>query len=123
MRLRIDPSSAEPVSSQLVRLLRSAIERGSLEPGSRVPPVRSLALELDLAPNTVAKAYRSLVGAGLLEGRGRHGTYVTERLPTSVSEDEARLAEAAGAFARRARQLGFGPGDARRALDRAFRTR
>lgn len=122
MRIRLDPSSRVPLSAQLRDGLAARIERGALAPGERLPPVRELAAELGLAANTVARAYRELEEAGLLLGRGRHGTFVTERLPPRPGGSEARLDAAASAFARRARQLGVGPSDAigavRRALER-----
>jgi len=117
----VDPASPVPASEQLAGRLRSAIERGTLAPGVRVTPVRALAVELGLAPNTVAKAYRSLEAQGLLQGRGRLGTFVAERLAAPHSGAEAHLVEAAEAFARRARQLGFGPAEAGRAVERALR--
>jgi DNA-binding transcriptional regulator YhcF (GntR family) len=123
MRIRIDPSSREPASAQLAGVIGAAIERGKLGPGQRLPPVRGLALELGLAANTVAKAYRALEADGMLEARGRHGTFVAERLPTRAPEAERRLDEAADAFVRRSRQLGFGSAEARRALERARRRR
>jgi len=120
MRIRIDPSSREPASKQLARGIRARIERGTLTPGERVPSVRRLALELGLAANTVAKAYRALEGEGLLLGRGRHGTFVAGRPGPPVGAD-MRLRKAAEAFAGRARQLGFGDAEARRALDEVLR--
>jgi len=86
-----------------------------------MPTVRDLAAELEIAPNTVAKAYRDLASAGLIAGLGRRGTFVSERSPASVGEGDARLAEAAEAYARRARRLGFGPSAARAAADKALR--
>ncbi|MEA2010842.1 MAG: GntR family transcriptional regulator, partial [Actinomycetota bacterium] len=52
-----------------------------LLPGDRLPPVRVLATELDLAPNTVAAAYRRLGERGIAIGRGRMGTFVADRPP------------------------------------------
>jgi DNA-binding transcriptional regulator YhcF (GntR family) len=99
------------------------IHRGSLAPGSRLPTVRALAEDLGLAANTVAKAYRALEDAGLVQGRGRQGTFVADRLPERLPDRERRLADAAEAYARRGSQLGFGAGEVRRALDRALRDR
>jgi DNA-binding transcriptional regulator YhcF (GntR family) len=121
--LHLDPSSRVPLSAQLREALASRIARGRLLPGDRLPPVRELAAELGLAANTVARAYRELEAAGLLVGRGRLGTFVADRLPETPSVVEVRLAEAASAYARRARQLGVGPADARRAVERALRRR
>ena len=120
VQIWLDPSSRAPLSAQLRDGLATRIERGRLAPGERLPPVRELAAELDLAPNTVARAYRELEGAGLVLGRGRHGTFVTERLPERPGEADAHLDAAASAFARRARQLGVGRRDALRAVRRAL---
>ena len=123
VRITLDPSSPEPLSEQLAAAIAERIRRGSLAPGARLPTVRALAEDLGLAANTVAKAYRALEEAGLVQGRGRQGTFVTERLPERLPDRERRLAEAADAFARRGSQLGFGAAELRLALDRALRGR
>ena len=120
VRITLDPSSPEPLSEQLSAAIAERIRRGSLAPGARLPTVRALAEDLELAANTVAKAYRALEEAGLVQGRGRQGTFVAERLPERLPERERHLSEAADAFARRGSQLGFGAGELRRALERAL---
>jgi GntR family transcriptional regulator len=107
VRIRLDPMAREPLSEQLRSALASRIASGRLAPGERMPTVRDLAAELEIAPNTVAKAYRDLASAGLIAGCGRRGTFVSARLP-ALPRREARLAEAADAYVRRARQLRFG---------------
>jgi GntR family transcriptional regulator len=89
-----------------------------LLPGDRIPPVRTLADQLELAPNTVARAYRSLEDDGYIEGRGRAGTFVADRLPERPSAADAALATAADDYLRRAAQLGIGREAAIRALRR-----
>jgi DNA-binding transcriptional regulator YhcF (GntR family) len=123
VRIALDHVSAEPLSDQLSTALARRIHRGSLAPGARLPTVRALAEELELAPNTVAKAYRALEREGLIEGRGRRGTFVADRLPKRVPGRERRLAEAAETFVRLGAQLGFGDEEVRRALNRALRDR
>ncbi len=123
MRISLPPGSRLPESEQVVAAIRRRIDAGSLAPGERLPPVRTLAGELDLSPNTVAKAYRALEREGMLVTRGRHGTFVADRLPGRLPDRERRLAEAAEAFARRGRQLGFGPEALRRAADDAVHRR
>jgi len=115
LRVRIREGHGPPYQ-QLRDGIRRQIERGALLPGDRLPPVRACALELDLAPNTVARSYRALEDAGWLIGRGRAGTFVSERLPTG--SDEAALVEAADVYLRRAAQLGFGRAEAEHALRR-----
>jgi DNA-binding transcriptional regulator YhcF (GntR family) len=123
MRVRIDRGSGVPESEQLRRKVAALIERGTLGPGERLPPVRALAEQLGLAVNTVAKAYRELEVAGFVVGRGRLGTFVTDRLPTRPPAAETRLAEAAETYAARALQLGFGPSDALELARRALNAR
>ncbi|CAM5654630.1 GntR family transcriptional regulator OS=Streptomyces glaucescens OX=1907 GN=SGLAU_07635 PE=4 SV=1 [Streptomyces glaucescens] len=70
--------------------------------GYRLPTVRGLAESLGLAANTVAKAYRALETDGVIETRGRGGTFVAAAGPAA----ERELASAAQAYAERARRLG-----------------
>ena len=123
MRIALDRSSPEPLWEQLSTAIAERIRRGSLAPGTRLPTVRVLAGDLELAPNTVAKAYRALEDKGLIVGRGRRGTFVTDRLPKRFTGRERRLDDAADAFVRRGKQLGFSDDDIRRALSRTLRER
>jgi GntR family transcriptional regulator len=108
VRLRVPiRDDAGPPYRQLVDGVQRRIERGTLLPGDRIPPVRALAEDLGLAPNTVARAYRALEDDGWIEGRGRAGTFVADRLPERPAAAEAALAEAADTYLRRAAQLGF----------------
>ena len=74
--MELDPESPVPPFEQVKEQIAAAIEAGSLEPADRLPTVRQLATDLGLAANTVARSYRELELAGLLETRGRHGTFV-----------------------------------------------
>jgi DNA-binding transcriptional regulator YhcF (GntR family) len=122
VRITLDEDSSEPLSLQLSTAMADRIHRGSLAPGSRLPTVRALAEDLGLAANTVAKAYRALEDAGLVQGRGRQGTFVAERLPARPTEADALLDDAARAFVARARQLGVSDTAARGAVRRAQRS-
>lgn len=64
---------------RLMRALREAIHSGRLEPGTRLPPYRALALDLGIARNTVAAAYAELVEEGWLTSRQGSGTHVAHR--------------------------------------------
>jgi DNA-binding transcriptional regulator YhcF (GntR family) len=96
--------------------IATLIVRGSLLPGDRLPPVRACAEQLGLAPNTVARAYRTLEDYGWIVGRGRAGTFVTDTLPERPAAPDDALARAAADYLRRARQLGFDRAAAARAL-------
>jgi DNA-binding transcriptional regulator YhcF (GntR family) len=123
VRITLGEEDRAAASDRLVHEIAGRIQRGTLAPGARLPTIRALADQLGLAPNTVAKAYRMLEDDGLIQGRGRLGTFVAERLPARLPDRERRLAEAADAFVRRGAQLGFGQEDVRRALARALRER
>lgn len=99
--------------------IAALIDRGSLLPGDRLPTVRACAEQLDLAPNTVARAYRELEDEGWIVGRGRAGTFVADRLPERPAAPDAALARAAAAYLKRAEQLGFDRAAAARALRRS----
>lgn len=115
--MHIDPTSAVPPFEQVRAQFAARIGDGTLVVGTRLPTVRALAEELGLAVNTVARAYRELETAGLVETRGRAGTVV------SPAGDRAkqRLQLAAQAFAAVAHDLGVGSAQAlevaRAALD------
>jgi len=100
----LDPDSPVPPFEQVRQQIAAAIETGVLEPSVRLPTVRSLAAGLGLAVNTVARSYRELELAGLLETRGRHGTFVAPGL----SGNRKLAAREARNFARRMRALGIG---------------
>jgi DNA-binding transcriptional regulator YhcF (GntR family) len=111
--VEVDTTSPVPAYEQLRGQLERMILAGVLGPGTQLPPIRQLAADLGLAPNTVARAYRELETRGLVVGRVRHGTVVAARPPTlSSAETRRRLVDAARAYAATARQLGVDPGQA-----------
>lgn len=118
MRFAIDPAASAPPFEQLRRQVTEAVADGSLQPGTRMPTVRALAAELDLAVNTVAKAYRALESDHVIETRGRAGSFVSAT--GDPTTQEAQLA--AIAYADRVRHLGVDDAAAlefvRSALDR-----
>ena len=118
VRIRIDRSSPTPPYEQIVTQVRRAVERGTLRPGTRMPTVRALAERAGLVPNTVARAYRELEATGLLEGRGRAGTFVCEPVPEAAGD---ALATAARAYLEHARNLGADAAAAVEAVRRAAR--
>ena len=114
MRIVVDPSSGVPPFEQVREAIRGQVDAGRLEPGVRLPPVRSLAAELDLAANTVARAYKELEALGVVETRGRAGTFV------AGAGVERSLREAAASYAATTRALGVTDADALEAVRRAL---
>ena len=88
--LALDPRSTVPPFEQVRSQLANAIASGTLAAEERLPPIRALASELGLAVNTVARAYRELEAAGVVETRGRNGTVVVGP-PTEARRAAARV--------------------------------
>jgi DNA-binding transcriptional regulator YhcF (GntR family) len=101
----VDSSSPTPPFDQVRRQVIEQVRSGELAVGARLPTVRSLALTLRLAPNTIARAYRELEADGVIETRGRNGSFVSPH--GDPIERQAQLL--AREFATRARQLGIDP--------------
>jgi len=91
LTIAVDPAIEIAPYHQIFEQIRSAIQRGELKPGAALPTVRQLAGDLDVAPNTVARAYADLQADGWLVSDGRRGTHVTDRLPTNDKRVRARL--------------------------------
>jgi DNA-binding transcriptional regulator YhcF (GntR family) len=115
LKIHIDDGAPpyEQVRAQISEQARS----GALPVGYRLPTVRGLAESLGLAANTVAKAYRALEADGVIETRGRNGTFVA----AAGSAAERELAVGAQEFASRARRLGVTESDALGAVRDALR--
>lgn len=101
----LDPSSAVAPFEQVRVQLLALVSGGELAPGTRLPTVRRLAEDLGIAPNTVARSYRELEADGIIETRGRNGSFVAAR--GDAAERQAQ--EAAAFYAARIRQLGLSP--------------
>lgn len=93
-----------------------------LPPDARLPAIRHLANDLGVAPNTVARAYRELEGAGLVAGRGRHGTVVLLPAAEASGVGTAEVEGAAETFATEAAQRGLDLDQALDAVRAAFTT-
>jgi DNA-binding transcriptional regulator YhcF (GntR family) len=113
--VRVDPDASRPLFDQLRTQIISGIRDGRLPPGTRLPTVRVLATQMNMAANTVARAYRELETAGMLETRGRFGTFVARADPA-----DSAMADAAQAYAATAKSLGVGKAAALRYVDAAF---
>jgi len=100
--LKIDIDDSAPSYEQVRAQISEQARSGALPVGYRLPTVRGLAESLGLAANTVAKAYRALESDGVIETRGRNGTFVA----AAGAAAERELASAAQAYAERARRLG-----------------
>ncbi len=113
---RADPAQAEPPYLQLRAYVTDGVQRGDFLPGERLPTVRALAAASGLAANTIASAYRALDAAGVIEGRGRAGTFIK----LGVGGDETARA-AAQAYAVHMSEMGYSADRAEELVRDAFR--
>lgn len=104
----VDPASSVPPFEQLRAQIAQQINDGTLPVGAKLPTVRRLATDLGIATNTVARSYRELEVAGLLETRGRAGTFVG----ADGNHSKSAAAAAAAEFVATIDGLGISRGDA-----------
>lgn len=117
LKIVIDTNAAPAPYEQLRSQISAQARSGALPVGYKLPTVRGLAEELGLAANTVAKAYRALEGDGVIETRGRHGTFVA----AAGDAAERQAATAAQAYAEQVHRLGLSRADALSAVQDALR--
>ncbi|WP_051451368.1 GntR family transcriptional regulator [Actinospica robiniae] len=115
MLIRVDAAAATPPYEQVRAQLAALVRSGSLLVGTRLPTVRRLAEDLGLAVNTVARSYKELEADGVIETRGRHGTFVA-----ALTDAQREAAEAAAAYVERVRRLGISDEEAARLIATAL---
>lgn len=108
MNLHISPADGKPIYLQIVSQFKYMIAAGRLQPGEEIPPIRVLASDLLINPNTVARAYRELEIAGWLLKRQGAGTYVSDRgSPLGREECLRLLGDRVDALLTESRQMGI----------------
>lgn len=93
MLFSLNPAAGTPVYLQLMQQVRHAVETGVLRQGDLLPGIRTLAQELVVSHNTIAKAYSELQHEGLIELRHGSGAYVSARRNSKSHEEKLRLAQ------------------------------
>jgi GntR family transcriptional regulator len=86
LALHLDFRSGLPIYIQIMSQIESQVLGGTLKPGDQLPTVRSMASELRVNFNTVARAYRMLDEAHIISTQQGRGTYITEVPPPEVTE-------------------------------------
>jgi GntR family transcriptional regulator len=107
-RFRLENSSGVPVYRQIIDQVLTAISTGTLTAGAQLPTVRQVAVDLEINPNTVVRAYRELEIREVLMTQQGMGTFIT---PRKIKKDEAgherRLTRLVSEFTSRAGAEGF----------------
>jgi GntR family transcriptional regulator len=106
MQLHITALDGVPIYVQIVQQIKYLVACGRLAPGEELPPIRTLADQLLVNPNTVARAYRELEIAGVVTKRRTAGTYVSDAgTPLARAECLRILTERVDGLLAEARQM------------------
>jgi GntR family transcriptional regulator len=117
------PQSGLPIYRQLVDQVRRHAASGRLAGGDFLPSVRQTALELEINPMTVSKAYALLERDGVVELVRGQGMRIVERngAADSLHERQEKLLPLVRQMAAEAYQLSLSPKQVRALVDRALK--
>lgn len=91
MQLHVSPSDGVPIYQQVVNQIKYLVASGRLKQGEQLLPVRKLAEQLIVNPNTVARAYRELESEGLVESRRGSGVFVSEGVSPLAKREQNKI--------------------------------
>lgn len=91
MDIHLNLTDGVPIYRQIVNQVKYLVASGMLEPGEELPPIRTLALQLKVTPNTVVKAYDELEGSGVIQKRRGSGSFVSEARSPLASRERRRI--------------------------------
>ncbi len=108
LQIRLDAGSGVPLYRQIILQIEHAILSGRVRSGYRLPTIRALAIELQINPNTIAKAYNELEIRGIVLTQVGSGTYVSDKKPQTHEEGlDKRIREILIRFLRDMENLGL----------------
>ena len=87
MMIQLDFRSSQPIYEQIISQYKYMTLQGYLKPGDAIPSVRKLAIQLEVTPGTVAKAYRIMESQGMIETLRGKGTYIAA-VPDKIKNEE-----------------------------------
>ena len=113
MDITINLTDGVAIYRQIVNPVKYLVASGLLQPGEELPPIRTLALQLKVTPNTIVKAYGELESSGVIQKRQGSGTFVSEGRPQQVAIRERRrvIEQRIDALLAEAHQLNFSADD------------
>jgi GntR family transcriptional regulator len=108
MDITINVTDGVPIYRQIVNQVKYLVASGLLLPGEELPPIRTLALQLKVTPNTIVKAYHELEISGVIHKRQGSGTFVSEgRLKLALRERRRVIEQRIDALLAEAHHLNF----------------
>jgi GntR family transcriptional regulator len=118
VQIHISSSDGVPIYLQIVNQIKYLVAAGRLASGEELPPIRVLAEQLVINPNTVARAYRELEAAGIVEKRRTAGTYVSDQgSPLARRERMKILSQRVDALLAEAQQMDISIDDVLKLID------
>ena len=104
----LDATNGVPFYKQIILQVEMAIADGRLNTGDQLPTVRSLAVDLQVNPNTVARAYSEMEIRNIVTTQQGTGTFISDhKVEISEVEREKILAEISRSFVSHAASYGF----------------
>jgi len=91
--ITINVADGVPIYRQIFNQVKYLVASRLLQPGDELPPIRTLALQLKVTPNTIVKAYHELEIAGVVQKRQGSGTFVSEERPQLALRERRRVIE------------------------------
>jgi GntR family transcriptional regulator len=108
MDITINMTDGVAIYRQIVNQVKYLVASGLLQPGEELPPIRTLALQLKVTPNTIVKAYGELEISGVIHKRQGSGTFVSDGRPQLGLRERRRIIEQrVDALLAEAHQLNF----------------
>jgi GntR family transcriptional regulator len=96
IRFSLDQENGVPIYRQVIQQIEYAILAGRMKRGDKLPTIRSLAVDLRINPNTIAKAYNELEIRGIVSTQVGSGTFISDKKPEG--EEDARKAKVREVF-------------------------
>ena len=93
MDITINLTDGVPIYRQIVNQVKYLAASGLIKPGEELPPIRTLALQLKVTPNTIVKAYHELEISGVVQKRQGSGTFVSDARPQLALRQRRRVIE------------------------------
>ena len=118
MQIHISANDGLPIYVQVVNQVKYLVASGRLKPGDELPAIRVLAERLLVNPNTIARAYRELETAGVVEKRRTAGTYVSDQGSPLARRERVRiLSQRIDALLAEARQMDISFDDVQKLIE------
>ena len=118
MDITINLADGVPIYKQILNQIKYLAASGALVPGEELPPIRTLALQLKVTPNTIVRAYDELEAEGVIQKRRGSGSFVSEVQQSRLADAERQriIEQRVDGLLAEARQLNFTADDVLRVI-------